>query len=150
MKWPNLPPLSSLRAFAALSEAKNYSQAGEALNITHGAIIQQVRALEQRLGVTLAVREGRGVKLTPEGMSLAHDLAQGFAAILKGVETVTDANAQRPVQVSMSPAFAVSWLMPRLAEFQKQHPTITLLLNPTSEIVELKPGGFDVAIRYKD
>ncbi len=50
----------------------------------------------------------------------------------------------------MSPAFAVEWLMPRIAQFQHENPEITLLLNPTSEVVELKPGGFDVAIRYRD
>jgi len=50
----------------------------------------------------------------------------------------------------MSPAFAVEWLMPRIAEFQQANPEITLLLNPTSELMELKPGGIDVAIRYRD
>jgi LysR family glycine cleavage system transcriptional activator len=150
MNWSNLPPLSSLRAFAALAETESYSQAGKALNVTHGAVIQQVRSLEERLGVTLVVREGRGMKLTQEGASLAHDLAVGFASIFRGVETLTDADPQRPVQVSMSPAFATSWLMPRLADFQKRHPDITLLLNPTSDLVELKPGGIDLAIRYKD
>jgi DNA-binding transcriptional LysR family regulator len=50
----------------------------------------------------------------------------------------------------MSPAFAVEWLMPRIMEFQYQHPEITLMLNPTSEVMELKPGGIDMAIRYRD
>jgi DNA-binding transcriptional LysR family regulator len=49
----------------------------------------------------------------------------------------------------MSPAFATEWLMPRIAEFQVQHPEITLMLNPTGELVELKPGGVDMAIRYR-
>jgi DNA-binding transcriptional LysR family regulator len=56
----------------------------------------------------------------------------------------------RPVQISMSPAFAVEWLMPRIVEFQYQHPEITLMLNPTAEVVELKPGGIDIVIRYRD
>ncbi len=150
MRWSSLPPLNSLRAFAALAETKSYSSAGRALNVTHGAVIQQIRALEERLGVTLAIREGRGVKLTPEGASLAQDLAMGFASFRRGIENLTEAESQRPVQVSMSPAFAVSWLMPRLVNFQRQHPEITLLLNPTSELVDLRPGGIDLAIRYTD
>lgn len=150
MNWTALPPLSALRAFAVLAETQSFSQAGAALNVTHGAVIQQVRALEERLGVTLVLREGRGVKLTPEGMSLVHSLTRGFQAIHSGVEALSDADAQRPVQVSMSPAFAVAWLMPRLPDFQKRHPGITLLLNPTSEVVELRPGGVDLAIRYTD
>jgi DNA-binding transcriptional LysR family regulator len=40
------------------------------------------------------------------------------------------------------------WLMSRIVDFQQQHPGITLLLNPTSEVLELKPGGIDLAIRY--
>ncbi len=60
------------------------------------------------------------------------------------------AGAERPVQVTMSPAFAVRWFMPRITDFQKQHPEITLMLNPTAEVVELKLGGIDLAIRYRD
>ena len=150
MSWSGLPPLSALRAFAVLAETGSYARAGRALNVTHGAIIQQVRSLEDRLGTTLVVREGRGVKLTHEGVDLAQHLALGFQSIRRGVETLTEAAARRPVQVSMSPAFAVAWLMPRLPEFQKRHPEIMLLLNPTSEVVDLRPGGIDLAIRYTD
>lgn len=148
MDWIDLPSLSSLKAFAALAETASFSKAGKAMNVTHGAVIQQVRALEERLGVTLVVRDGRGVKLTEEGVSLAHDLALGFASIRRGVETLTAADTHRPVQVTMSPAFAMKWLMPRMADFQQRHPEITLLLNPTGQMMELKPGGIDLAIRY--
>ncbi len=50
----------------------------------------------------------------------------------------------------MSPAFAVEWLLPKIAEFQSANPHVTLMLNPTSEVVKFKPGGLDVAIRYRD
>ena len=50
----------------------------------------------------------------------------------------------------MSPAFAVSWLMPRIMDFQRQHPAVTLMLNPTAELMELAPGGIDMAIRFGD
>ena len=86
MNWSRLPLLSALRAFAVLAERQSYSQAGRALNVTHGAVIQQVRALEERLGVTLVAREGRGMKLTQEGVSLAHHLTLGFQSIRRGVE----------------------------------------------------------------
>jgi DNA-binding transcriptional LysR family regulator len=120
------------------------------LNVSHAAVSQQVKALEIRLGLPLVAREGRGIALTEEGQALARELATGFAAIQRGVEGLTGADAQRPVQVTMSPAFAVRWLMPRIIDFQEQHPEITLMLNPTAEVVELKPGGIDLAIRYRD
>lgn len=148
MNWMDLPSLNSLKAFAALAEAGSYSRAGAALNVSHAAVIQQVKMLEERLGVALVVRAGRGIELTGEGEQLARELAAGFATIRRGVETLTGAGALRPVQVTMSPAFAVKWLMPRIADFQSRNPEITLLLNPTGQFVELKPGGIDLAIRY--
>ena len=150
MDWSDLPSLNSLRAVAAVAETGSYSRAGTVLNVSHAAVNQQVKALEARLGVTLAVRKGRGITLTTEGTALARDLAAGFATIRRGVEALTGADATRPVQVTTSPAFAVSWLMPRIMDFQQQHPEITLMLNPTGEVMELKPGGIDMAIRYRD
>lgn len=148
MRWADLPSLNSLRAFASVAEIGSYSQAGVDLNVSHAAVCQQVKALEARLGVTLVVREGRGIKLTDEGAALARQLAKGLAAIREGVETLTGADAARPIQVTMSPAFAVSWLMPRIMDFQHRHPELTLMLNPTAQVMELRPGGIDLAIRF--
>ncbi len=150
MDWLNLPPLNSLRAFSALAETGSYTVAAERLNVTHAAVSQQVRALECRLGVSLVIREGRGIRLTEDGRELALDLEAGFAAIGRGLERLAQTTEERPVQVTMSPAFAVEWLMPKVMEFQYAHPEINLMLNPTSEVVELKSGGVDVAIRYRD
>ena len=131
-----------------MAETGGYSPAGAALNVSHAAVSQQVKALEARLGVTLVVREGRGISLTVEGAALARDLATGFAAIHRGVEALTGVDATRPVQVTMTPALAVSWLMPRITEFQHQHPGVELMLNSTAEVMTLTPGGIDVAIRF--
>ncbi len=150
MDWSRIPPLNSLRAFSALSESSNFSRAAARLNVTHAAVRQQVRALEEYLGIPLAYRQGRGVRLTPEGVELARKLDVGFGAIQNGIEALTVSDASRPVQITTSPAFAVEWLMPRIAEFQQRHPEITLMLNPTVDVIELKPGGIDVAVRYRD
>ena len=150
MSWSALPPLNSLRAFSALAQTGSYSQAGSLLKVTHAAVSQQVRALEERLGVSLAVREGRGVRLTAEGLALARDLDTGFAAIRRGVEALRESSATKPVQLSTTPAFAMEWLMPRIQDFQNKHPDIPLMLNPTSKVMDIKPGGVDLAIRYKD
>jgi DNA-binding transcriptional LysR family regulator len=148
MSRVDLPSLNSLRAFASLAETGSYSRAGADLNVSHAAVCQQVKALEARLGITLVVREGRRIKLTDEGAVLARQLARGLAAIRDGVEAVTGADATRPIQVTMSPAFAVSWLMPRIMDFQQRHPGLTLMLSPTAQVIELTPGGIDLAIRF--
>src|SRR4029078_11393618 len=99
MNWTDFPSLNSLRAFATVAETGSYSRAGTSLNVSHAAISQQVKALEDRLGVHLVIREGRGIKLTDEGAALARHLAGGFTAIREGVEVLTGANTTRPVQV---------------------------------------------------
>lgn len=150
MDWARLPPINSLRAFSAVAETESFTLAADALNVTQAAVSQQVKKLESHLGVSLVVKHGRGIRMTDAGVHLARNLASGFDTIARGVERLTDEAALRPVQVTMSPAFAVEWLMPRLAEFQLENPEITLLLNPTPEVVEFKPGGVDLAIRYHD
>jgi LysR family glycine cleavage system transcriptional activator len=148
MDWSQLPPLNSLKAFSALAETNSYAKAAATLNVTRAAVRQQVKALEKRLELPLVFRQGRGVELTSEGKMLARDLDHAFGAMLAGMEKLTGADNSRPIQITTSPAFAVEWLMPRIIEFQQIHPEITLLLNPTADVMPLKPGGIDVAVRY--
>ena len=150
MDWLRLPSLNSLRAFSAVAASGSYSLAAGQLNVTHAAVSQQVKTLEKRLGLSLVTRVGRGIELTSQGALLARELDVGFGVIARGVERLREDASSRPVQVTMSPAFAVEWLLPKIAEFQSANPHVTLMLNPTSEVVKFKPGGLDVAIRYRD
>ncbi|MFC6637357.1 LysR family transcriptional regulator [Sulfitobacter sp. JBTF-M27] len=148
MDWRSMPSLNALRAFSALAETGSYTKAGEELNVTHAAVMQQIKALEAFFGAQLATRSGRGVALTEDGKVLARDLEAGFRQIAQGVKALSNHQQARPLHVTMSPVFAVKWLMPRLADFQTNHPEVTLLLNPTGMIVDLERDGMDVAIRY--
>ncbi|MFY0310215.1 LysR family transcriptional regulator [Leisingera sp. D0M16] len=148
MDWRSLPSLNALRAFSVLAETGSYTKAGKMLNVTHAAVMQQVRALEDFFGSSLATRSGRGISLTDEGRMLARDLEAGFSRIGRGVASLSTLQQARPLRVTMSPVFAVKWLMPRLSDFQSRHPDITLLLNPSGKIVDLDKDGMDVAIRY--
>lgn len=147
MDWRRLPSLSSLRAFEAAARLGSFSAAGRELNVTHAAIAQQVRALEAGLDLSLAFREGRGLALTDEGRALATGLRDGFGTIAAAVADLTDARADRPIRVSVTPSFANKWLMPRLGAFWKAHPDIPLSLHPERKIVDLRRDGRDIAIR---
>jgi len=148
MDWRKLPPLSALRAFAAFSQTGNVTLAGSALNVSHAAISQQLRALETHLGVTLLDRSSRALSLTVEGNQLARALDLGFGAIGAAVQELKAADAHRPLHISCTSTFAASWLMPRLPDFRDKHPEINLMLDPSPELVSFKPGGVDLAIRY--
>ncbi|WP_421850968.1 LysR family transcriptional regulator [Oricola sp.] len=150
MDWRGIPSLNSLRAFSAVADTLSFSRAGRELNVSHAAVSQQVRALEANLGAPLVTRQGRGVALTAEGKELATRLEKAFVEIRDAVDALSDTEAGRPLQVTMTPTFAVSWLMPRIGDFRMEHPDIEMMLNPTSEVIDLAPGGVDIAIRYGD
>jgi len=148
MNLRDLPPPATLRAFAALAEAGSMTGAGAALGVTHAAVSQQIRALEDHLGATLVRRQGRSVTLTEAGEELAVAVTGAFALMGDAVARISGRGAARPVQVSVTPMFAANWLMPRLATFRRRHPEVELMINPTSQLVELRPGGIDIAIRH--
>ncbi|MDR9393217.1 LysR family transcriptional regulator [Roseovarius sp. SYSU LYC5161] len=148
MNWLELPPLTALRAFAALAETGSTMSAGAALNVSHAAISQQVRSLETHMGVALVDRTGRELMLTSEGRQLADACSVGFGAIARMTAALSAADADRPLQISTTPSFAAHWLMPRLSDFREAHPRIDLMIDPTPRIVPIEPGGIDIAIRY--
>lgn len=146
--WRTLPPLAALRAFAAWSDTGSMTAAGAALNVSHAAISQQIRALEIHLGLGLVDRTTHPPRATPEGARLAEALTGGFAGMARVVSELTGADAGRPVQVTTSPGFAQAWLLPRLTRFRVEHPEVSLMLDPSTDLRVLTPGGLDLAIRY--
>jgi LysR family transcriptional regulator, glycine cleavage system transcriptional activator len=146
--WRSIPSLTALRAFAATADLRSFSQAARVLNVTHAAVAQQVRALEDQLGRPLVQREGRGVSLTTDGEQLAEALGEGFGAIQRGLEALRAGEADRPVRVSLTATFAAQWLMPRMKDFWRGHPDIGLSLHPDNRVVDLHRERMDLAIRY--
>ena len=150
MDWQHLPPVPALRAFAAFVDKGSLSAAGDALNVSHAAISQQLRQLERHLDLALLDRSGRSLALTPAGEQLAAAATSGFQRMIDAAEELTGADADRPLHVSTTPNFAGAWLMPRLPDFRAQHPEIDIMLDPTLQVVTFVPGGVDVAVRYGD
>ncbi len=148
MDWSVFPPLASLRAFEAAARNENYSAAGRELNVSHAAIAQQVRALEAFLGFRLAHRSGRGIALTPEGETLAGQLTGGFGQIGDALRSLSAQEAERPIHITMTPAFAVSWFLPRMPLLRDAHPDIDLMVNPTAEVIDFANSDCDVGIRF--
>ena len=148
--WRRMPSLSTLRAFAATAQEGGFSAAARQLNVTHAAVAQHVRAFEEHLGLPLVWRDGRRIRLTPEGERLARALAEGFATMQDAIVALRDQNADRPLSVTLPPAFAAEWLMPRLAGFWKRHPEIPLSLLPEHRIIDLREAGAALGIRFGD
>jgi LysR family transcriptional regulator, glycine cleavage system transcriptional activator len=144
---PHLPPLAALRTFEAAARHGNFSRAANELHLTHGAISHQVKSLEQTLGVALFQRGRRGVALTPEGTALAATVRDALEQIARGVEAVR-ARPPRALTISVLPAFATHWLIPRLADFQASHPEIEVNIRAGQDLVDFSRDDVDLAVRY--
>jgi LysR family glycine cleavage system transcriptional activator len=148
MNPASLPSLTMLRAFEAAARHLSFSAAGREMNVTHVAVSQQVRRLEEHLGAPLLVRNGRRLELTPDGSWLAPRLIDGFDAIRAALAEFGNAAEQRPLRVTLTPMFAATWLMPRLAGFRAEQPETELMLNPSPDLIDLRREDYDLAIRF--
>lgn len=150
MSHAPLPSLTALRAFDAAAQTGSFSAAARVLNVTHAAIAQQVRGLENALGVELVYRSGRGLALTREGQMLATAVQDGFGTIAAALTQITRDTGSGPLRITMTPSFASQWLMPRLGAFWARHPDVPLTLHPDKRVIDLVREGMDLAIRFGD
>ena len=143
--------VEQVRSFLAVAEHEHVSRAAASLHLTQGAVTQQVHNFERAVGVRLLERDGRGVRLTDAG----HGLAISCRAALRAFEVVEDsARALKMLEagslhLGASPTCATHYLPPRLAEFSRQFPNVTLSVRvePTREISnQVKAGALDCAL----
>jgi len=141
--------LLALRAFASVGQHGSVKRAAAALGVTPGAVSQQVKLLEHRLGVRLLARGNREVRLTAEGVRLFEPLSQGFQQIDDAVGLFRATPGDRQVlSVSTTPSFAASWLVPRLGRFSERHPDIGIRVDASPGLADLHGGDADVALRH--
>lgn len=150
MDWTRVPSLAALRAFESAARCQSFSKAARELNVTHAAVAHHVRGLEAEFSESLIIRQGRGVAVTAAGLQLAESLQAGFSTIASGVERLRSQSENRSLNITVTPAFAANWLMPRIGEFWAKHPEISLTINPSIGLTDLRKDGFDLAIRYGD
>lgn len=143
-------PLNALRAFEASARHLSFTRAADELCVTQAAISHQIKALEERLGVSLFRRSNRGLKLTDEGVALAPTLFEAFGAIDRLFERFETGGVQEVLTVSAVGTFAVGALLERLPAFRKAHPGIDLRLLTNNNKVDLVTEGLDCAIRFGD
>jgi LysR family transcriptional regulator, glycine cleavage system transcriptional activator len=148
MPMRRLPPLAGLRAFEAAARHLSFKRAAEELHVTPTAISHQVRQLEEAIGARLFERRTRQVLLTPEGHVLLPVLRDGFDSFARTLDGLTRKQRRTTVTLSATPAFTAKWLVPRIAAFHRVRPDIDLTLLATLEVVDVKSGVADLALRY--
>jgi LysR family transcriptional regulator, glycine cleavage system transcriptional activator len=140
------PSLLALRAFEAAARRLSFTAAARELHVSQAAVSRHVRGLEADVGRQLFTRLHRRVVLTAAGERFAAELSAAFVRIGRAVEAVRG-NATRRLRLSVEPAFAARWLVPRLGRFAAAHPHIELQLETSDEFRVLGREA-DIAIRY--
>lgn len=143
--------LNALRAFEASARHKSFSAAANELNVTPAAVGQLVRTLESWLGVALFERVNKGrFRLIPtQAAELAlPDIRAGFEQITAGLEKLKVDPAEKALTVTVSPAFAAKWLLPRIHRFQSKWPEMDVRLETHLRPVDFVALRVDIGVRY--
>jgi LysR family transcriptional regulator, glycine cleavage system transcriptional activator len=145
---PGLPPLNALRAFEAAARHLSMKDAAAELSVTPGAVSQLVRGLEERLGTQLFRRGNRSLVLTEAGQSYFAPIRHAFRQIGEATRRLQAQPNAGVLTVSAPPAFAASWLVPRLGRFRARQADIELNIATTRGLANFAADGVDVAIRH--
>lgn len=143
-----LPPLNSLRVFHAVARHRSISLAAEELHVSPQAVGQQVRLLEEALGVTLLEREGRSIRLTERAITLSHYLRAGFDEFEEGIRRVTAPNDRARINLNVSPYFGTRFLMPRLAAFRQAVPEAEIGVTTMIDLFDLERDQIDLGVQW--
>lgn len=147
MARARLPPLNAIRAFEAAARLGSFTRAAEELNVTHGAISRQIRLLEDWLDTKLFLRTSRNAVPTWAGADLLSEAGPALDRLATAASRLqSGSRARRLLHISALPTFAMRWLIPRLPEFQRQHPALELRIVTASTPADQFRMDVDVVV----
>jgi LysR family glycine cleavage system transcriptional activator len=142
-------PLHTLPAFRTAARLANLRAAAQSLHLTHSAVSQQIRVLEEQLGFRVFERRGRRIVLNAAGKALLASVESALSSLDDGLQAAAAAAAgggQR-LRVTVLPSFAQRWLLPRIGRWRARHPDIALEIDASQNLVDLQREGFHAAVR---
>jgi LysR family glycine cleavage system transcriptional activator len=144
-----LPSLNGIRAFEAAARGGSFVAAAAELNVTPAAVSRLVRLLELRLGIALFARHANRLAPTAAGLAYQAGLTRLLDEAARLTEQVVAIGGARIVTVGVGPTFAVRWLIPRLADLQRQAPEIEVRVVTGGQMVPFS-DGWTCGIRLGD
>jgi LysR family transcriptional regulator, glycine cleavage system transcriptional activator len=142
------PSLDLLRGFEAAARHLNFTRAADELFITQSAVSRQIKALEDRLGVTLFLRQPKRLRLTQQGERLYRAVSSALRQVNEAMEGLSRRAGPSVVTVTSTLGFCALWLVPRLSSFQKSFPEAEVRIAANDRILNLDRERIDVSIRY--
>ncbi|RZF61246.1 LysR family transcriptional regulator [Sphingomonas populi] len=149
MKRTHLP-LNGLRVLDAAARHLSFTRAADELAVTPAAVGQQIRALEDTLGVVLFRRTTRGLELTPEGEAGLEALRTGFLQFEEAVRAMQAGQTSKSLTIAAPRDFTEKWLMPRLAEIARGDGELRFAIVSADETIDFTEANLDLAIRWGD
>jgi DNA-binding transcriptional LysR family regulator len=143
-----LPSISALRALEALDRLGSATAAAEELAQTQSAVSRQLKTLEEQLGVSLFLRQGRHIRLTPEAATYAAKVRAALQQIAQASVRLTVNPLGGSLSLAILPTFGMRWLVPRLADFARRHPEVTINLSTRLRPFNFASQNFDAAIHF--
>lgn len=145
MKRTHLP-LNALRVFDAAARHLSFTRAADELAVTPAAVGQQIRALEDVLGVVLFRRTSKGLELTEEAVSGLESLREGFLRFEESVQAMQAGQSSHSYTIAVPREFYAQWLAPRLATFRAANPEVRFQLI-ADEDADFTEVNLDLAVR---
>src|SRR5712671_6389922 len=101
-----LPSLETLRVFEVACRHGSYSEAARELHVTHSAVSQRIRQLEEELGLTLFERQGNRMVPTSSGLRLQAGVRKAFSELSAALGGIKTHRTDAEITVSLLPVMA--------------------------------------------
>lgn len=143
-----LPPLNAVKAFEATARLSSVTAAAQELSVSHSAVSQQIKQLEDWFGQKLFSRPGRRVEPTAAALSYLEDVRAALDRIALASEHLANRGSRRVLTINCTPSFALRWLIPRTADFQIANPTLQLqVTTSTLDGFQHLDAPYDIVVR---
>ena len=142
-----LPPLKSLQVFLFAAEHQSFKVAAEKLFVSQAAISQQIRLLEEYFETPLFERESKQTRLNSKGQTLFPFIKNAFNEITQGVQALAMEPNPHELRITALHSVTSLILIPQIAEFQLQHPDLSIQFSPNNKLDLFQSDDVDVAIR---
>lgn len=149
MKRTHLP-LNGLRVLDAAARHLSFTKAADELAVTPAAVGQQIRALEDMLGVVLFRRTPKGLELTEEAGNGLDALRAGFLQFEESVRAMQAGQSSNALTIAAPRDFTAKWLTPRLARYSAANPDIRFTLIIADDHIDFTEANLDIAVRLSD
>ena len=143
-----LPSISALICFEAVARLGSATDAAGELALTQSAVSRQLKSLEDQLEAKLVERSGRSLRLTAAGQSYVTEVRAVLQKLARASIAARTAAQGGVLNLSILPAFGMHWLAPRLADFARAHPEVTINLSTRLAPFDFRTSDFDAAIHF--